>query len=70
MCDEYYWDLIDGIDDIDAQLEALISGALNSSIDRVISDCISGIQHYLTWVGSEEDEIYIGFKTVIESSAL
>ena len=67
MCDEYYWDLIDGIDDIDMQLEALISGALNSSIDRVISDCESGIQHYLTWFGSEKDEIYIGFKTVIES---
>lgn len=67
MCDEYYWDLINGIDDVDAQLEALISGALNSSIDRVISDCESGIQHFLTWFGSEEDEIYIGFKTVIES---
>ena len=66
-CDEYYWDLINGIDDVDAQLEALISGALNSSIDRVISDCESGIQHFLTWFGSEKDEIYIGFKTVIES---
>ena len=66
-CDQYYWDLINGIDDIDMQLEALISGALNSSIDRVISECESGIQHFLTWFGSEEDEIYIGFKTVIES---
>ena len=66
-CDQYYWDLISGIDGIDAQLEALISGALNSSIDRVISACESGIQHFLTWFGSEEDEIYLGFKAVIES---
>lgn len=68
MGDEFYYDIIDGIDGVDAQLEALISGALNSTIQRVIGDCESGISHFMTWQGGTvEDEIYIGFKTVIES---
>ena len=66
MCDEFYYDLIDGVNGIDNQLEALISGALNSSIERVIGDCEGGIRHFLTWFGSEDDEIYIGFKQIIE----
>ena len=66
MCDEYYYDIIDGINGIDEQLEALISEALNSSIQRVIGECESGIYHFLSWFGSENDEIYIGFKKVIE----
>ncbi len=68
MQDEFYWDLINGIDDIDSQLEALIAGALNSSIQRVLGACESGIYHFMTWQGGTvQDEIYIGFKTVIES---
>lgn len=66
MCDEFYYDLIQGLDTEDEILDSLIDGALNSSIIRVLNSCISGIQHYMTWFGSSEDEIYIGFKSLIE----
>lgn len=66
QCDEFYYDLIEGLEDEDEILEALISGALNSSIIRVLNSVIGSIQHYMTWHGSAEDEIYIGFKQIIE----
>ena len=66
MCDEFYYDLIQGLDTEDEILDSLIDGALNSSIIRVLNSCISGIQHYMTWFGSSEDEIYIGFKSLME----
>jgi len=59
--DEYYYDLTSGCDTEDEKLNALIDGALNSTIIRVINDCASGIQHYLTWFGKDTDEIYTGF---------
>ena len=61
MYDEYYYDLTSGCDTEEEKLNALIDGALNSTIIRVINDCASGIQHYLTWFGKDTDEIYTGF---------
>ncbi|MBO5357141.1 MAG: hypothetical protein J6A95_05165 [Clostridia bacterium] len=66
QCDEFYYDLINGLEDEDEILNALIDGALNSSIIRVLNSVIGGIQHYMTWFGSSEDEIYIGFKSLME----
>lgn len=66
MCDEFYYDLIRGLDTEDEILNALIDGALNSSIIRVLNSYIDGLRHYLTWFGSSEDEIYIGFKSLME----
>jgi len=67
MCDPYYYELIAGIEGQDAQLEALISGALNSSISRVLSDIESGIHHFMTWFGSDTDEIYVAYKEIMEA---
>ena len=67
MYDDSFYELTEGANSIDEKLEALISGALNSTIAHVIGSCESGIHHFLTWSGSEDDEIYLGFKTVIES---
>ena len=66
QCDEFYYDLIQGLDEEDEILDALINGALNSSIIRVLNSVIGGIQHYMTWFGSSEDEIFIGFEALIE----
>ena len=67
MYDRYYYDLIAGLDSDGEKLEALISGALNSTVISVIDSVESGIYHYMRWYGTETDEVFLGLKAAVEN---
>ncbi len=65
--DRYYYDLTDGLDSIDDKLDALIGGALNSTVVSVFDSTASSIYHYLSWHGAPTDEIFVGFVALMEA---